>query len=163
MKRSPLIRKTPLRSTSALGRGAFGTKPMPLERRTPIKRTRMRRRPTRIKAGRSDPKYKRYLSGLPCCACGLEPPTPVHHERKKTTGLALKEPDSRGMPLCDARTGVNGCHNDFHDGKGVFAGMTGEQKKAWMESTIDLLREGYARTFGAEPELREKIAKGRAA
>lgn len=148
--------------TSSLTRSPLGSGPMPLSslsRGKPIERTRMKRRPTREKVGRTDKKYRRYLSRLPCCVCGLEPPTPVHHERKKTTGLALKEPDSRAMPLCDARTGVNGCHNDFHEGKGFFRRMTGEQKKAWMEQTIDLLQEGYARAFGEDAHLREEIAR----
>lgn len=150
MKRVALTRRTPLKRSSVLGRGAFGAKPMPLERRTPLERTRMRRKPTRVKPG-YDPKLRRWLRSLPCAVCGKPAPSEVSHERRKGTGLALKAADSRAWPSCRP------CHRNYEARRGFFA-MTGEQRQAWTDETCALLGEAYARAFGSEPELREKIA-----
>lgn len=137
-------------------RSPLGDKPMPLARREPIKRTRMKRRRTRIKAG-YDPQRRRWLRTLPCACCGRPAPSEVSHERRKGTGLALKSADTRAWPSCRR------CHRDYEARRGIFSGMTDEQRQAWTDETCALLAEAYERSFGREAELRQPIAGRRAA
>ncbi len=141
--------------------GVYSTfKPPTLENGKPdyskgLARSRMRRRPTRPKLG-SEPKRRAWLRTLACACCGRPAPSEVSHERRKGTGLALRAADVRAWPSCRR------CHLDYAARRGFFA-MPDEARAAWTDLTCALLGEAYMRTFGSEPELREKIAKGRAA
>lgn len=130
MKRVALIRKTPLRY-KAHGRAPLGA--------YPLARTRMKRRPTRAKAG-VELKYRAFVRKLPCAVCGRGTRSQFCHERRKGTGLALKSPDARGWPGCEEHHTV-----------------------AWVTRKTVPLRAAYLRLYGSEPELRQSIAKGRAA
>lgn len=147
MKRVALIRKTPLRY-KAHGRAPLGA--------YPLARTRMKRRPTRAKAG-VELKYRAFVRKLPCAVCGRGTRSQFCHERRKGTGLALKSPDARGWPGCEEH------HTDYDQHRGYFQDWTSERRVAWVTRKTVPLRAAYLRLYGSEPELRQSIAKGRAA
>lgn len=110
----------------------------PLERRTPIRRTRMRkalpRRITRPGPG-SSPAYLTEARKLPCLARDLGPKGPyscegdivAHHAGPKVN-------DSTAVPLCAKH------HQQWHDANGVFKGWGKEGRRAWAKAAIDATR-----------------------
>ncbi|CBV41982.1 DUF968 domain-containing protein [Halomonas elongata] len=97
MKRSPIQRKTPLRSASPA-------------KRKPVKRTRQK--------GVSDVRFRseaylRFVRSLPCCVCGA-PANAAHHliGMYQASGMGLKAADSLAMPVCDGPGDT--CHRRIH-------------------------------------------------
>jgi hypothetical protein len=147
-----------LARTSFARKAALGASPMPLSSLAgkPLRRTRMRRRPTRIKEG-YEPKYRRFVRGLDCAVCGRRGPSQFCHERRKGTGLALKSRDARGFPGCELH------HTDYDQHRGYFLDWSSERRVAWVTSVTVPIRAGYLQLYGSEPELRQSISRGRAA
>lgn len=133
------MKRAPLRRASTLTRSK------------PLRRSSMRRKPTRVKAG-YEPKYRVFVRQFPCAVCGRRGPSQFCHERLKGTGLGLKGPDERAFPGCAP------CHQDYDQRKGVFEGLDNDAREAWLDPIVLDLRGQYRDAFGAEPELREKIA-----
>jgi hypothetical protein len=140
MKRVALTRRTPLKRSSALGRSAFGASPMPLLRATPLRRTKLRRKPTRGKAG-DEPERLAWLRSLDCCACGRRGLSHAHHRTLSGRGKGQKSPDSEAMPLC-AR-----CHSDLHSLAGMFRGLSKLALREWQIRQVEVLQGWYARLF----------------
>lgn len=143
MKRSGFKPRTkPLARTSQLGRGAFGAKPMPLLRVTPLKRTRMKRRlPTALPDEVAE--RRKFVNGLDCCACGKDAPSHAHHPILLGRGKSQKAPEHMLIPLCESSTGRLGCHDALHLRQGRFAGMTKEQLRAWQLARVEEIQDRY--------------------
>lgn len=99
MKRTPLTRKTPLRSKSGLRVGASKLRP-----RAKAKRA-MGKAPARWRS----PAYLAWLKGQPCCRCGAPADDPHHAiALDNLSGTGLTAPDSWAMPVCRP------CHDLIH-------------------------------------------------
>ncbi|SNY95544.1 DUF968 domain-containing protein [Halomonas sp. hl-4] len=87
MKRTPLARKSPLKTKTPMAR-------------KPIKRKATRKQST-DKRWRSE-QYLAFVRSLPCCMC-MEKPCDAHHVIGLgwgLSGMGLTAPDSFAMPLC---------------------------------------------------------------
>ena len=121
MKRGqPLRRFTPLRSSSKL------------ETRTPLKRTRIKRKPPRRLDGPgSDPGRLEFARNQECVGVAAFPghfcvgPIDPSHLRNHT-GMGRKEPDSATTTKCRA------LHELWETHAGPFAGWSNEKRIAWM-------------------------------
>lgn len=93
MKRSPLARKTPLRSKSTL-------------KRSPMRRS---RKPKRIKTLIRSRAHRRFVASQPCCVpgCGRRRDIHAHHHRKLRNGggTGLKPCDAACVPFCEEHHG----------------------------------------------------------
>lgn len=136
MKRSPLLRKKPLR------RSAFGASPMPLSslRSEPLRRTRMRRKAPRARAD-ADPQRLAFIRSCDCCACGKAGPSHAHHRTLSGRGKGQKSPDSETLPLCAK------CHDDLHTARGKFRFLNREQLRSWQVSQVAIYSGWYARLY----------------
>lgn len=122
MKRTPIKRKTPLRT----------------------KRRVVARPPRRTKRAGSDPAYLARVRLLPCCApyervvggplrggelkvCSGR--IHAHHAGRKP-GTGLKANDLTAIPLCAAH------HMEWHSGTNTFRGWTKEQRREWSDERI---------------------------
>lgn len=56
--------------------------------------------------------YRRLVAAMPCAWCRIEGYSQHAHENEGK-GARLKVDDRRGMPLCCARPGIEGCHTAF--------------------------------------------------
>lgn len=104
MKRSPIQRKTPLRSASAPGR-------KPMQRKAKTKKQDCRFR---------SEAYLQFVRALPCCICGATTGVAAHHMigMYQLSGAGLKAPDSYAMPACDPIYGhIRDCHQQIHANK----------------------------------------------
>lgn len=130
MKRSPLLRKTELRSTSCLSRSSN------------LRRTPMIRRRRRPKPG-DEPAYKAFVRMQPCCVggkrCGKADP---HHlidgNGDARKGMGQTAPDRFLLPICRYH------HELFHAGKGVFAGFDAALRLTFQEQECERLRSIWA-------------------
>lgn len=114
MKRTPLLRKTPLRSTPK----KWGARPK--EPKGPRIDKSALNVPTceRIR----DPAYLKWVRTLSCVACGKSGPSDAHHIRTaKNSGTGIKPSDEFVVPLC---RGPSGCHMEYHSS----GAMTFEEK-----------------------------------
>lgn len=125
MKRSALLRRTPLASSSTLARSA------------PMARSRMKRRPRRARAT-DDPKRLAWMRPLPCCGPGCRFLGPCDPHHRTGAGMALKAADDEAMPLCRR------CHDELHDGRGVFGLMTRDALRDWQQEQVAHYRALYA-------------------
>jgi len=102
----------------------------PLQRRTPLRRTSMKRRPPK----KTDaPAHLAYLRTLPChvqmtsfcvtCTGPIE-----SHHSTVGRGLSQKTSDLEAIPLCAKH------HYEFHSKTGLFEGMTKEAGRAWQRT-----------------------------
>lgn len=55
--------------------------------------------------------YRRLVASLPCVACGIQGYSQAAHLPPEARGL--KQSDLLAFPLCCARIGVPGCHQDY--------------------------------------------------
>lgn len=150
MKRTPLLRKTPLGATRSL------LSAKPLARVCELKRTAIRRKPRRPKPG-DEPAYKAWIKTLPCCVggkrCGKADP---HHlidgNGDARKGISQTAPDKYLLPMCRKH------HDLFHAGKGVFAGWDAAQRLTFQEQECERLRSIWAglQEFGVWQEPLQK-------
>jgi hypothetical protein len=132
VKRSALLRKTPLRAKSSL------LTAKPLARVSGLKRTAFKRKPRRPKPG-DEPLYKAWVKTLPCCVggkrCGKADP---HHlidgNGDARKGMSQTAPDRYLLPMCRYH------HELFHAGKGVFAGFDAALRLTFQEQECERLR-----------------------
>jgi hypothetical protein len=107
-----------------------------LQRHTPLKRAGyiVKRRPRRLSRAGADPKYRDWVRAQPCVFSGL----PDHecqgrieqsHERHHT-GLALKAPDKRSVPMCSE------LHRQWEGHSGVFSRLDNLSRFALMDAWI---------------------------
>lgn len=114
MKRSPLLRKTPLRAKLAL-------KPKPMARAT-----------AKPRPG-EDAEHLANVRRLPCCARSLDAcmgPIQAHHHTHGR-GKGTKVADTETMPLCLKH------HHDFHAATGAFKTMDQEARRAWQDAMVE--------------------------
>lgn len=136
MKRSPLLRKTPLARTSSL----VTTKP--LERVSALKRTALRRKPRRPKPG-DEPAYKAWIKTLACVVsgkrCGRTDP---HHlidgKGEARKGMGQTAPDKFLLPMCRDH------HDQFHDRRGFCRGWDDTRRLTFQEQEVERLRSIWA-------------------
>lgn len=130
LKRTPLPRRTEIRSASKLARASSLT------------RSPMRRKPRKARPG-ADPTRLRWVRTLPCCCgCGAPPPSHAHHPRHGV-GLALKAPDADAFPLAQA------CHRAFHERRGFARGWGKERAADWEREQTAIYQARYERERGA--------------
>lgn len=88
--------------------------------------------------------YRRWVSILPCCACGIEGWTQVAHgnQAKYGHGRSIKSGDQFVFPMCGPRPGHMGCHA-MHDLR--MDGLSKAERDAledeYIERTLRLARE----------------------
>ena len=113
----------------------------PLKRKTPMRRTAMKRGPTKVRSAKEggDPVYLDWIRSLDCCGCNTKPPCHPHHSTG--AGMGLKSSDREAMPLCWR------CHRDFHDGKGVFDGWGRDARRVWQELQVERALYLYGRLY----------------
>lgn len=142
LRKTPLLRKSPLRATSTLRRAPLGARPMPLSslRATPLRRTRMKRHAPKPRLD-ADPARLAWVRSLDCCACGKAGPSHPHHRTLSGRGKGQKSADDQTMPLCFD------CHRDLHSLTGRFRGFTREMLHAWQVARVELIQGWYARLF----------------
>ncbi len=77
--------------------------------------------------------YRRAVASLPCVACGIPGYSQAAHLPPEAKGL--KQSDLLAFPLCCARIGVPGCHQDYDQYRMYpkHAAMT--VGRAWAEDT----------------------------
>jgi len=133
-----LTRKTPLRAKSSLGRSAPFAAAMPLERRTPLARARMKRHKPKLRDD-ADHAYLAHLRLQPCVVCGklasesgTDYGNDAHHPSEGRYSLALKAPDSEAFTLCPYVTG--GCHYDWHHLRGFCRGWPKQKRRAFEQA-----------------------------
>ncbi len=105
-----------------------------------LKRTAMKRRAPRKRAG-NDPAYRRFITGFDCCApqCEAKAPShPHHHSLTGERGTAQKPHDSYCMPLCFVS------HRDLHSLSGPFKGWSKAQLKDWQDERVAHFRSLYS-------------------
>lgn len=166
MKRTPLQRRTPLRSSSSLARtgptkrrrkprehrrfalaledtGALmvvrGDPRMPASLRKALRNI-GRAALELLKSGDIDPQYLGWLRRQPCCApnarCTRR--SEAHHHNLLGSGMGKKAPDRMAMPLCHL-------HHVFglHALAGPFKGWDRARLKAWQDEQCALWRARY--------------------
>lgn len=136
MKRSPLLRRTPLERTSSL------LTAKPLERVSALKRSALRRKPRRPKPG-DDPRYKAWVKTLVCCVGGercerADPHHLIDGNGDARKGMSQTTPDRYLLPMCRVH------HDLFHAGKGIFAGFDAAQRLTFQEQECERLRAIWA-------------------
>lgn len=118
MKRTQLLRKTPLKASK------------PMRRSKPIRQRSRKHRPT----SPEDRARLDWLHTLPCCApgapsgCRFDPT--VHHDTQDR-GLATRSPHARGIPMCRQHHVY-----DFHGNAGPFKGWKQDQLRAWQTTQV---------------------------
>lgn len=163
MKRAPLLRKTrlvakkPLKRTSSLVSTTRLKASQLLTRGNSLKRTVMKRKPRRARAG-DDPKYKAWIRSFPCVVPGLRPckRADPHHiidgrgEQRKGMGQTAADKDC--FPLCRAH------HEDLHHGTGFCKFWTKEKRRIFQEQEIERFNEMW-RDFVELGVLQEPLRK----
>lgn len=135
MKRSPMLRRTPLKAKTPLARTSRLLTTKPLARVSTLRRTRLVSRiKVRTAEQGADPEFKAFVQQQPCCACGALPPSHAHHETLGGRGKSQKAHDRRSLPFCFKD------HDDFHLIRGRFKGWSREQRKAFQELEIERLQ-----------------------
>jgi hypothetical protein len=121
MKRSPLRRRTPLKTGRPMARS-------PIKRGRPV-----------LEHG--DSRYRAWVQRQPCCAPGCTQPAPsqAHHHNLMGAGVARKAHDRYAMPLCVE-------HHVFglHALAGPFKGWTRAQLKLWQDEQCVRFQAIYA-------------------
>lgn len=125
MKRTPLARKSPLKTKSPIARKAL--------------RRKATRKQSTDKRWRSE-QYLAFVKSQPCCNC-LGPGRDPHHVIGLHWGLSgqgLTAPDSFAMSLCRV------CHNEVHRSPELQ-----QMQPQWLRAT---LREGLKQFTGEDAE-----------
>lgn len=122
MKRTPLIRRTPMKRRKRLDGVPRG-----IERKPPRE---SKRRPR-------DPAYLAAVRRLPCrlasdgkCLGAVQ----AHHAGVKP-GMGIKAPDDTAIPLCMWH------HGAFHGASGFFRDMRAGDRRRWQEQQITAVRQ----------------------
>lgn len=121
----------------------------PLQRRTPLARSPMKRRTSRRVARKSDgdKAYTAWIHTQPCCmedvgghVCRTGRIEQSH--LRNMTGLGLKAPDIQSVPMCST------LHRAWEAHSVWFSGWTKEQRLAWMLERIAVTQAAYLRDGG---------------
>jgi hypothetical protein len=131
VKRSPLLRRTPLARSSKL------VTAQPLARLSHLKRSTFKRKRRRPKSG-DHPAYKAWVKTQACVVgghrCGrAEPHHIIDGRGAQRKGMGQTARDRDALPLCRAH------HNEFHDGNGFCQGWSKEQRRVFQEQEIERL------------------------
>lgn len=107
----------------------------PLQRHTPLRRTRTRKKaPRRLKSAKNDTAHRRLMTTLPCISCGREPTDELPNQPAHMTfgpnekGTALKTNDDHVVPLC------GDCHPEWDEHRGRYAGWS--KRRRWLQARI---------------------------
>ena len=121
MKRTALLRRTPLRAKATIARG------------TPTRR----KAPKRSNAER-DEDYLNFIRGQPCMVEGCTEPSEAHHI--ENDGLSLKCSDYRTVPLCGHH------HRGCWHGR---PGLPGASRATWLARFAAKADELFQAYFGS--------------
>lgn len=148
MKRTPIVRKAPLRAKGP----ARETRPDRSEEfasYTPAPRSATMRRADgcarltvpvpKVKPER-DEAYRRLVASLPCDYCGLDGYSQCAHPNTGK-GVGTKADDKRSFPLCADRPGQAGCHSRFDQGALMAKAERRAYEEAAMQRTHSKLRD----------------------
>lgn len=149
MKRSPLLRRTPLKAKSKL------ISHSKLERGKPLRRTRLRAKAPKKRTAEQggDEAYLRFIRSLPCVVYGTPPPSHAHHEVGGGRGKGQKAPDRRTIPLSPR------AHDEFHAGRGFCKGWSRQKRIDWQDQEIYRLQKLHSTwcEFGTLEEPERKV------
>ena len=97
-----------------------------LERKTPISRSKMKKRTRRPKKG-DDKAYRDWIKTLPCCVTGTPAPSDPSHLRsvKHGSGMGLKTNDRTCIPMSRE------VHDEYEQHTGRFNGWSQEKREVW--------------------------------
>lgn len=98
-----------------------------------------------------DPKYADWVRSQPCCSCGADGPSQLHH--MTGAGMGLRAHDHLGMPMCGR------CHMEFHDSSGGFKHWTKDTKRVWQVIQVHNSRERYRNYCNFQDEKSEEEAE----
>lgn len=137
----------------------------PLQRRTPLKRTRMKRKARSRRQKAETPAEKKWRSwvhlrrcvgtrsftGHVCGPTFLASRPQMAHFRDMT-GAGLKESNLLTLPMCAS------LHYDYDNARGVFAPMGKPGRKAWFMARLIEERADWVAEFGDRPWENESLA-----
>ena len=117
----------------------------PIQRKTPLAGSKMRRKPTKPRKG-ADPAYVTWLHGQECIAlklggfhAGCTGRIEQSHARD-ITGMGRKEPDRNSVPMC------TGLHRAWEQHSGYFTGWSKAERREFMATLVM----AYNANFDAE-------------
>ena len=168
MKRSALVRKTPMRSGMSMRLIAAEDQPLVDSVAAPVVRSRaamFTRRAVmapvndavfaqpKTEVVRSEP-YRRLVALLPCDLCGIAEHSQAAHPNTGK-GLGTKTDDRLCFPLCADRPGVRGCHSQFDQG----ALMSRDERRVF-EPTAGARTRAKIASLGLWPDSLPHLARG---
>ncbi len=109
----------------------------PLQRKTPMRRTWMKRKPRRA-SKRHDSPYRAFVRSLPCCVCHATRNVEASHVSlgPNDKGVGLKSHDRQCVPHCG---GPRGCHGQWEERRGFCKGWTKDERweraREWVAAT----------------------------
>lgn len=124
----------------------------PLERKTPMKRTWMKKKPARRIAREKALRPRlAFAASQPCAARHLGPcrgPVQVAHVGKGGMGLKHGTP-MQTLPLCGPEIGTDGDghHQQFDQSKGDFDGWSRQKKTRWVSRSLAVLNGAFLRSL----------------
>ncbi|TKR55340.1 DUF968 domain-containing protein [Allopusillimonas ginsengisoli] len=136
MRRSPLIRRTPLRAITSPVRKGAKKAPGLAQRVALAVGTALDHRHSEPSVFRSK-RHRQNVAALPCVCCGLEKHSQAAHLNLLALGKGkgLKVSDAFTIPLCCTRLGLIGCHVRL-DSSGQYDKATSESLQiAWLQKT----------------------------
>ncbi len=102
----------------------------PLQRKTPMRRTWMKRKP-----GKPMDALGRWLKVQPCVCCGKPGPSDGAHLSlsRDQKGMGMKVPECQRAPLCRK------CHQEYDQRRGRFAGWSDDERYATARGWITVV------------------------
>lgn len=95
--------------------------------------------PRRLSRPGSNPAYRDFVRSQPCCVRGMPGAGPcageieANHAGAKP-GMAMKAPDDTCLPKCHRH------HEQWTIHRGAFLGWTKNQRRAWADPLIEIMR-----------------------
>lgn len=137
MKRTPLRRKSPMRS-----------RPMSSSTPKPSKKRKSPKRKTKYAQRERDFDYMGWVKTRPCLLRTIGPCSGVvEADHAGERGLGQKAPDNTCIPLCSSH------HLDRHACTGFFRGLPRDWKRRWRRAAIAHTQHRYRRFKGSAVSL----------
>lgn len=120
----------------------------PIQRKTPLRRTRMKRRPPRrLQRAGNDPVRRAWARQQPCCVRLLPNATPCWGPHDPSHIRNLDRPTGTGLKPSDEFivTNCRGHHGEWEEYRGVFLGWPDDKRKAWARRELAFAQAAYER------------------
>lgn len=99
-----------------------------------------RARERREKSGLADSAYLEWCKRQKCSVFGCTAKRCDPHHHTNGRGLGQKSDDRRAFPLCRRH------HDELHDFRGFFEGMSNLERRHWQTSALERARAAYEAT-----------------